>query len=214
MRKVILSLASSVKRWQSIIEQGEGKTVAKKGLWGWQLYLRLLVLIAVITITVIIFLFRDQITHFQSYGYAGLFVMNVLTSATLFMPLPTGIIVFALGAVLNPLLVGIAAGSGAGLGETTGYLLGYSGQTFAEKSKVYTRLERWMRRRGSIVIFLISLVPNPFVDIAGFIAGVLRYPIWKFLIFCMLGKTLRSIVFALAGYWGLNWVINSWQRIF
>ena len=155
-----------------------------------------------------------MILDFQTYGYLGLFLVMVLTSAILFLPLPTAIIVFALGGVLNPILVGIVAGVGGGLGELTGYLLGYSGQTFVEKSRVYGRMERWMKRRGSIVIFLVSFVPNPFLDIAGFVAGALRFPVWRFLFFCGLGKTLRSIGFALAGYWSISWVIEFLERFF
>jgi membrane protein DedA with SNARE-associated domain len=31
-------------------------------------------------------------------------------------------------------------------------------------------------------------------------AGGLRYPLWKFFIFCWAGKTIKSLAFAFAGY--------------
>ena len=51
--------------------------------------------------------------------------------------------------------------------------------------------------RGSF--FFLSLFPNPFFDLAGIAAGVLCFPVGYFLLSCWLGKTLKTIVFALAG---------------
>ena len=37
------------------------------------------------------------------------------------------------------------------------------------------------------------------VDLAGIAAGSLRYPLWRFLLFCWMGKTIKSILIAWAG---------------
>jgi uncharacterized membrane protein YdjX (TVP38/TMEM64 family) len=75
-------------------------------------------------------------------------------------------------------------------------------------------MERWMKRRGSIVIFVLAFVPNPLFDLAGAAAGALRYPIWKFLLVCFLGKTPKSILVAFAGAWTLDWVLEFVKRYF
>jgi len=161
--------------------------------------LRLLALLTVIVATVVGVLWRDRLSRFVAYGYSGIFLMSLMGSATVIFPLPSLALVFALGRVLNPIPVGLAAGLGETLGELTGYLAGYSGQAVIENREIYDRLHGWMRRYGLVTIFFLSVIPNPFFDLAGIAAGVLRFPVGYFLLSSWLGKTLKTIVFALAG---------------
>jgi uncharacterized membrane protein YdjX (TVP38/TMEM64 family) len=93
----------------------------------------------------------------------------------------------------------LAAGSGAALGELSGYLAGYSGQSVIRNNKTYLRLAEWIRRNGSLTVFLLAAIPNPVFDLGGIAAGASRMPVLKFLVWCWLGKTLRMYVVALAG---------------
>jgi hypothetical protein len=36
----------------------------------------------------------------------------------------------------------------------------------------------------------------------------LRFPVWKYLLSCIAGKVLKNVAFALAGYHGVEWIIN------
>ena len=47
--------------------------------------------------------------------------------------------------------------------------------------------------------FVLAVIPNPLFDIAGITAGVIRFPVWKFLLTAWAGKTLKAILFAGAG---------------
>ena len=179
-----------------------------------ELYLRILVLILILGITVCIFVFRGRVANLAGYGYLGAFLISLLSSATIILPVPGIAVIFALGATYDPYLVGLAAGAGSALGELSGYMAGYSGQGVFKKSKTYLRMEHWMRRRGSVVIFVLAFVPNPIFDLAGAAAGILKYPVWKFLLFCFLGKTPRSILVAFAGAWALDWVLEFIKRYF
>jgi uncharacterized membrane protein YdjX (TVP38/TMEM64 family) len=187
---------------------------AQRAFLSRKLLVRLLVVLFVIAITATIFIFRDRVTDLQAYGYLGAFLIALITAATIVLPVPGIALIFALGAVYDPVLVGLAAGAGSALGEITGYMAGFSGQVVAENSRMYSRLEQWMRRRGSIVIFILSFVPNPLFDVAGATAGVLRYPLWKFLLVCFLGKTPRNIIVALAGAWALEGMLEFLERYF
>jgi membrane protein YqaA with SNARE-associated domain len=132
-------------------------------LSGWRLnVLRVLALAAVIAITAYIYACRSQLEHLEVYGYPGIFLLSILANATVILPAPGIAITFALGAVFNPIGVALAAGAGATLGELTGYVVGLSGQGFAERTDLYDRLERWTERYGGLFIFVLSLVPNPF----------------------------------------------------
>ena len=51
------------------------------------------------------------------------------------------------------------------------------------------------------------MVPLVF-DLAGIAAGVLRFPFWKFLLACWLGRTILYIGIALAGAWGWEVVLR------
>ncbi|MCJ7522423.1 MAG: VTT domain-containing protein [Dehalococcoidia bacterium] len=143
-------------------------------------------------------------TNFEEYltssGYGGVFLMAVIGSASPVWPLPGSWAVFiAAGLGLNPFLLGLAAGIGEPIGELSGYTAGFGGQIAINKWKRYAQIERWMKKHGGLTIFLISAIPNFFIKLATVAAGALRYPLWKFFIFCWGGKTIKSLCFAFAG---------------
>ena len=164
-------------------------------------------LLFAVAISVLIFVYRDQIARFASYGYLGVFVVSVIGNATVLLPLPSLAATFITGGVFNPLLVGIVSGAGMAIGELSGYLAGYGGGAIirAEDRERYARLESWMRRYGGWTIFVLSVIPNPLFDLAGIAAGALHYPVWRFLLVCFLGKTVKGIALALAGARWLEW---------
>jgi len=161
-------------------------------------FVRLLTILFVIAITVGIFFYRDKIAELESYGYLGVFLVSLVTSATIVLPIPGIIVILALGIALSPVLVGLVAGTGAALGELTGYMAGFSGRGLVENRRLYNRLAGWLRKWGVIVIFVFAATPLPF-DLLGIVAGVFRFPIWKFFIACWLGKVTFYIITALLG---------------
>ena len=164
-----------------------------------QLVGRIAAVVCSIGITVGIILLRDHIREFAVYGYPGIFLVTLIGNATVILPAPTYAIVFAVGGVLDPYLVGVVAGLGAALGEMTGYLAGMGGRGVIENRAIYNRFEYWMRKAGWLVIFLLAALPNPFFDVGGMVAGALRMPLYRFLIACWAGKTVRFIALGLTG---------------
>jgi len=147
--------------------------------------------------------YPGKFAELRAYGYLGAFLLSLLFNATVILPVGAISIVFALGAVpsLSPVVVGLAGGIGAAIGETTGYVAGYSGRRVIQRSQMYSRVEDWVKQRGAIVIFIFSIVPFAF-DVVGIVAGVLRFPFWRFFVLCWLGRTILYIGAALAGAWG------------
>ncbi len=170
--------------------------------------LRILILLVVIAISVYIFTIRDQAQKFAGYGYPGIFLISLLANATLILPAPGVAIVFAMGSVFNPLVVGLVAAAGSTVGELSGYLAGFSGQVLAERTKIYEHIEHWMEHYGMLTIFVLAAVPNPFFDLGGMAAGALKMPIHKFLFSCLLGKIIKMWIFAYAGAYSINWLFN------
>ena len=101
--------------------------------------------------------------------------------------------------VLNPLLVGLVAGVAEPIGELTGYMAGYGGSAAIEDRQRFEQLKGWMQRRGFLTILVLSAIPNPLFDVAGIAAGVLHFPVPKFLLACWLGKTIKAIAIAYLG---------------
>lgn len=140
-------------------------------------------------------------------GLLALFFLSLLSNATLILPVP-GIALTALAATAgNPLLVGVVAGLGQALGETTGYLAGYSGQELVDRTPRYAQMAGWMRRYGALTIFVLALVPNPLFDIAGIVAGALRMPFLIYLAAAAAGKILKNVALAYAAAFGINWLL-------
>lgn len=173
--------------------------------------LRILAVLTVIGITVYVYSIREQVEQFAQYGYFGAFLIMVIANATVILPAPGVAVVFAMGGVLNPLGVALAAGVGGTLGELTGYLAGYGGQAAVEKTQVYNRILPWVQKYGAWVILVLSAIPNPFFDVAGIAAGIAKIPVWKFLLACWVGQTIKMALFAFAGAYSIDWIASFYE---
>jgi uncharacterized membrane protein YdjX (TVP38/TMEM64 family) len=168
--------------------------------------LRVLSLVFVLTITVLLVLSRDKVQQLEGYGYPGIFLFSLLANATLILPIPGVLVTSAMGAVFNPFWVAAASAAGAALGETTGYLTGFSGQAVIENRVWYDKVEGWMKKYGLIIIVLLAFIPNPLFDIAGIIAGSLRMPLWQYMLASLVGKFFKMLLFAYGGATILHWL--------
>ncbi len=152
--------------------------------------------------------FRDRLQELEQYGYAAVFLVGLISNATIIFPVPGLAVSSVMGGVFNPWIVGLVGGVGQALGELTGYMAGYSGQTLVDGNPIYDRLTRWMQRYGALTIFVLAFIPNPIFDLGGIAAGTLRFSLWKFLVSCTAGKVAKNIIFALAGYYGIEAVFK------
>ncbi len=165
-------------------------------------------LLFVVGITVLIALNQDKAEALKVLGYPGVFLLAMMGSATVIFPVPHLAFTFAMGAVLNPWLIGIIAGLGDTIGEMTGYLAGFALEDVADKVKLYARFERWMEINGDLTLFILALIPNPLFDMASMAGGLAGFPLPRFLLATWAGKTLKAIGFAWAGYYGVQWVVD------
>jgi membrane protein YqaA with SNARE-associated domain len=160
---------------------------------------RVLIFLIVIGISVGIVWGRNRIENLAAYGYPALFLASVLVNATIFTPAPSFAVALAAGTAFNPIVVGLVAGLGGSIGEMTGYLAGISGRGVIEDRPIFRQIQRWMEKSGTLVIFLLGAVPNPFFDVGGMIAGAVRMPVWRFILAGWLGKSIRLGLVALIG---------------
>ena len=159
--------------------------------------------------------FWEFVRGLEAYGYLGAFLISVLGGATFIVPVPMLAVVFALGGVMEyPWLVGIAAALGETVGALTIYMTGYGGGMAFYNSKhgkiqaTYDRLMRLMERRGSLALFLLAAVLNPFFYPAALAAGALRFGVRRYFLLTWGGKTIKGLTVAYAGYWGLRGLLR------
>jgi membrane protein YqaA with SNARE-associated domain len=189
-------------------------TTARRRRW-MVLRLEYILLIVVVLITTIFafsfFYFQVEVERLKDYGYAGVFLVNFIGAASMILPTPAAASVVGGGAILNSylgiptfVLVGVVAGLAEALGEFTGYAAGYGGRLIFQERPEYQWLQRWMERRGVLVMFVMSVIPNPLFDIAGAAAGVVRMPMGRFFLAVLAGKIIKDTYMAAAGDFSSN----------
>lgn len=155
-------------------------------------------------ISVLILLNKDSLASLATYGYLGIFLISIIGNATVAVPTPVFLTALIGGGIFNPFIVGIVSAGGATLGELTGYMAGFGGKAFISENKKYQKVEDWLRQRGFLTLFILAAIPNPLFDIAGICAGVMNYPVKKFMLATFLGKIIKFTFIALLGAYSLD----------
>lgn len=162
----------------------------------------------------------DYIPKLQNYGYLGAFLAGFIAGSSLPVPLPYLVVTFTFGSVLNPALVGVASGLGAGIGGTLVYLFGRGGRRLFPKMKIFSpdenrptspriaKLLDWAHRRGSLVVFIMSAMLNPMFAPMAITMGALRFQLAKFFLWCTAGNIVKSLLIAACGYYGLGTLLR------
>jgi membrane protein YqaA with SNARE-associated domain len=171
--------------------------------------------------TVLTALFSWMCPYIATLAYPMALLVNLIGSASIFLPLPGFAFVFFLaGMGFDPWLLGIFGGLGAAIGEFTGYAIGFGGRKLAESRKkkglLHARKKGWLekarewsRKRGVFfVLFLFAATPLP-DDITGIIAGAIGYSMKKFFIAVLLGKLVMFTALAWGGHFGAEWALNA-----
>lgn len=145
----------------------------------------------------------------QDAGYWGAFLVNLVGSAAVVVPVPGLAAVCAAVAPdigLNFVFLAVAGAAGSTIGELTGYLAGYGSQGVVQKSRYYSSIRGWVVRRGGLALFILAVIPNPLFDIGGIAAGSLGYPISRFFLWVGLGKTIKFLIAAYACRQSISWL--------
>jgi len=161
----------------------------------------LLVIVITVALQLTYGLHPERLIELRTQLYWGAFLISIIGNATLIFPGAVlvmlsnlGILLYGSTGLYGPIIIGLVGGVGAAIGETTGYVAGYSGREIVARGKMYGRVERLVRKWGATAILLFSMVPFAF-DLVGIAAGILRFPFWKFILFCGLGRTILYVVF-------------------
>ena len=158
----------------------------------WERWIQSLAVLAVLGMLAALWLLRGTLSSLPQVGYPAVFLLSLLGSAAMVVPVPGLLSVCALSLTLVPIFVALVATVAETIGEISGYAVGYGGRRVIEGRGFYARVAGWMERRGVLVIFVISIVPNPFFDVIGIAAGGLRFPLRRFLVIVFAGKIIKN----------------------
>jgi membrane protein YqaA with SNARE-associated domain len=172
-------------------------------------FLRILAIIVVVGITVAGYLLHDQVEKFAAYGYPGMFFIVLVSYATILVPVPGLAMVFAMSGLLHPLGIALSAALGGSIGELSGYLAGFSGRAVIENWKRYEKITSWVRKYGGPAILVLAALPNPFFDVVGVAAGVLKMPVYKFFLWVFPGQLIKMLYIAYAGSYSIDWLLRA-----
>ncbi len=161
---------------------------------------------------------REISDRLSGASYASVFVTNLASTATFFIPVP-GLTAAAQTLIATqgesaqfPWLVGVAGGAGMAAGEITAYYGGYMGAELVRGRDLpgprafhgaIERAVRWinwlMDRWGMLTLFTLSAIPNPAFEIAGLTAGSVRMSFRRFIVSVTGGKIVRGLLIAYYG---------------
>ena len=143
----------------------------------------------------------DLAYRLGSLGYIGVFLITLISNATIVVPIPYFGLVAALSPGLSMVGVGIAGALGSVIGESVGFFVGRSGRGVVEQTRFYRWVQRQLEHpwRAFVVLFALSAPPNPAFDVAGLTAGAMGLPYWIFLSAVFLARLVRFGIVAFVG---------------
>ena len=152
---------------------------------------------------------QNVVQVISNLGYLGALAAGILGTSSLFIPVfPSYIIIALLGAALNPIIVGLLGGLGAGVGQYLHYYVGL-GSRHLMPERWKSRLDSWRKKLdkyGVILIFAFAATPLTPDDIIWIPLGAMRYPKLKALMAAVAGKVVLNLIYAYVGHYGLGYL--------
>jgi len=143
----------------------------------------------------------------MQYGYFGVFLISLVGSLSIIIPVPYTLLIYVMGGILDPILVAIASGFGSAVGEFSGYALGYYGRAVISKER-QRKMEFMVKvfdRYGFFAIFFFALTPLP-DDLLFIPLGIMRYKFIKAFVPSLLGKLFMSFILAYSGHLSIGFI--------
>jgi membrane protein YqaA with SNARE-associated domain len=163
------------------------------------------VILTVIVSGYILLLFFTDASRIEAMGLNGIFLISMLSHATMvardiFVP-----VFLALTPIFNPIVLGAAAGIGGAIGDIIPYILGLGVAETVEKQggKAEALVDKWIKKYGLWAILIVAMTPLPDLPVV-MLAGTRRLPFQKLLLIEAIGKT---VLYSLAAYVG-GWVFE------
>ena len=151
----------------------------------------------------------------QRYGYLGAFLASLLGNASIILPAPYALFIFTLGALMDPAdlpLLAIVSGTGAAIGELTGYALGAAWRKTLEEErrKKLEKAKKLLEKPAFLVVLLMAATPLP-DDVVSLPLGLIGYPLWKAFPAFLIGKIALCFLLAYSGKGALTAILMAFE---
>ncbi len=203
-------------------EKQKGRLAKYSGIIALAVIILVFVILAVSGISIGQWFADLAMGYYNSLGewgiYLGIFVLCLIGNATVIFPVPYTVVIIVLSAIVGPfqpwyfpLVIGIFAGAGASVGETTAWFVGRGAREWArfKESEKVARMKRWVDKGlAPLMIFIFSATPladDPFLMVLGFVG----YALPRALMWCFLGKWTMCFVVSGLTIWAAD---TSWGR--
>jgi membrane protein YqaA with SNARE-associated domain len=203
-----------------------------------EIYLGVTTIVVTIVVCFLAVYYQDDlmtIAHIAGYSLLGVFIISFISGSVfsfVAIPFPYWLLVFTLSSVLAPqwgvlapVWVGMTSALATSLGHLPTFMIGYGGgKTYeglakfigdristkneSNKRSFYSRCMGWARRHGSWAVFVMSAAFNPLHLPMTIAIGTLRYPPLKFFFFSFLGNSVKGLLLAFCGYFGLGSILR------
>ena len=141
------------------------------------------------------------INNYEGVAYLTLFIVAVVVNLSL-IPLPFLVsLMIAAAELWNPLMVALVGSLGASLGEMSYYYLGFISKKVCIPDDIpgYKQVKGWIDKYGIWAIAFLSFQPVLPIEIGGLVAGLTKYPLYKFLVALWVGKFPKYILLIYMG---------------
>ncbi len=146
--------------------------------------------------------------YYRNFGYGGIyigvFVISIFGNFTVIFPVPYTIALIVISVIVpnvNPLMLGLVAGAGACIGETSAWLIGRGSKELLKDSENMNRMKAYVDKGWApLLIFIFAATPLP-DDAFLIVLGIAQYSIWKTLIWCFLGKFVLCFISSAVPLW-------------
>lgn len=142
----------------------------------------------------------------HNYGLFGLFIAELLCTASIFIPTPGSLIILAGSQIFGPLATALVGGFGAGVGELSAYIIAREGRLLLNKEQ-RKRVDAYRDKVGKwgfLAIFFFSCLPFFPIDFVSIASGLLKYNATKYTIAVLLGRMVYAFILAYTGHTLLN----------
>lgn len=156
----------------------------------------------------------------NGYSLLVVLLMSAIAASAVsvtFIPIPYYVVVFDLAGILSPewglvapVLVGIVSATGNTLGQLPTFMIGYGGKKISKRlasrfgEQSYLKITEWIKKHGSIAVFLVSAVPNPLHLPLTLASGTMKFPPGRWCFFTLMGNLFKNLVIAFIGYFVFN----------
>lgn len=164
----------------------------------------ILIVLLIIALNYILHSNETFFLKLEAYGYIGTFLVCLLLNATILLPSSSTAVVMSMATIYNPVLVAVLGALGTTLGEFTGYFTGFYGRSVIGTSSFLSNITSIYNKFPEFAIVLFAILPLPFFDFLGILAGSVKMKKRKFFILCFIGKGIKMIIYACLGVYAYD----------